>query len=75
MPDAWILAWLARGIIASAGDTMPLDECQWRAADLSAQHTHVVCINAQDPSCRIYRDAPRDELADRCVRRLKKETT
>ena len=75
MTDAWILAWLARGIIASAGDTMPLSECLWRAADLGAQHTHVLCINAQDPSCRIYRDWPHDELADRCVRRLKKETT
>lgn len=75
MTDAWILAWLARGIIATAGDAMPLDECQWRANDLGAQHTHVVCINAHDPSCRIYRDSPRDELADRCVRRLKKETT
>lgn len=82
MPDIWILVFLSRGLISAAGDAMPLEQCEWRARDLSPSYTHVVCINAKDPSCRIFRDPSSDmrewqqELEQRCRRRNKpaKET-
>jgi hypothetical protein len=54
MPDAWILVFLARGLIAAAGDNMPLDQCMQRASDMPASNTHIACINVQDPSCRVH---------------------
>ena len=77
MPDTWILAFVSHGLIAAAGDTMPISECEWRARDLDPQRSQVVCINTKDPSCRIYRDPSRDmrewqqELEQRCRRRNK----
>lgn len=56
MPDIWTLAFLFRGVIAAAGDTMPLDECEERARAMPTAYTLAVCINVQAPTCRIYVD-------------------
>lgn len=71
MPDAWILVFLARGLIAAAGDNMPLDHCMQQANFMPSEHTHIACINVQDPSCRVYfEDSPTTkEITARCVNR------
>lgn len=56
MTDLWILAFVMRGLIGSAGDVMPLEQCEWRGRDIGQLATNVVCINVQNPSCRIYRE-------------------
>lgn len=73
MPDLWILAFLARGVIAAAGDNMALDQCMQRANDMPTEHTLVACINVQDPSCRVYvEDSPATkEITARCLKRMK----
>ena len=58
MPDLWTLAFLFRGVIAAAGDTMPLGECEERARAMPAAYTHAVCINVQAPTCRVYLTDP-----------------
>lgn len=54
MTDLWILAFVFRGVIAAAGDTMPLEECEERALAAPASITGAVCINVRDPACRIH---------------------
>ena len=55
MTDLWILAFVFRGVIAAAGDTMPLAECEARAGALPGELAqHAVCINVQSPTCRVY---------------------
>lgn len=75
MPDLWILAFMARGVIGAAGDVMPLEQCVQRGQDMS-QNTHITCINVQDPSCRVYfEDSPAtNEITARCLKRVTKET-
>lgn len=72
MPDAWILVFLTRGLIAAAGDNMPLDQCMQRAPDMPASNTQIACINVQDPSCRVYLDdgAITQEITARCLKRM-----
>ena len=75
MPDLWILAFLARGVIAAAGDNMALDQCMQRANDMPTEHTLVACINVQDPSCRVYfEDSPATkEITARCLKRVNQQ--
>lgn len=55
MADLWILVFIVRGVIAGAGDAMPLAECEERArASPTLEVTRAVCINAQQPMCRVY---------------------
>lgn len=54
MADLWVLAFLVRGVIASAGDTITLTECEQRARVMPPEATRAVCINAQQPMCRVY---------------------
>lgn len=74
MPDAWILVFLARGMIAAAGDHMPLDQCMQQAHDMPSSNTHIACINVQDPSCRVYlKDVPLTvDVSKRCTLRAGK---
>lgn len=57
MHDLWILAFMFRGVVATAGDAMPLAECEQRAKDIHPTATKPVCINVMVPTCRVYRDA------------------
>lgn len=57
MHDLWILAFMFRGVVATAGDAMPLKECEQRAKDIHPSATQPVCINVHAPTCRVYRDA------------------
>lgn len=55
MADLWILAFVFQGVIAVAGDTMPLAECEARAGVSPVEVAqHAVCINVQSPTCRVY---------------------
>lgn len=54
MSDLWILAFLFRGVITTAGDIMPLEECKARALAAPAAVTSAVCINVRTPACRVY---------------------
>lgn len=75
MPDLWILAFLARGVIAAAGDNMALDQCMQRANDMPTEHTLVACINVQDPSCRVYFEdsTATNEITARCLKRVNQQ--
>ena len=66
-PDSWVLVFLARGIIASAGDSMPLDQCVARSQWVDS----AVCISTHDPSCRVYKDGAQREVVPRCIRRMR----
>ncbi len=69
MTNTWLLVFLARGVIVSAGDVMPLDQCIERMHWTES----AACINTQDPVCRINKDATvQPDLADRCIKRLEK---
>lgn len=76
MPDLWILAFLARGVIAAAGDNMALDQCMQRANDMPTEYTLVACINVQDPSCRVYLTSTSltAETTARCIKRAAQAT-
>lgn len=68
MHDLWILAFMFRGVVATAGDAMPLAECEQRAKDIHPSATQPVCINVYTPTCRVYRDAnPPYQGSDRSV--------
>ena len=70
MPDTWLLVFLARGILAGAGDVMPLDQC------IERMHWHesAVCINTQDPTSRVNKDTTvQPELVARCIQRMRKQ--
>ncbi|AOV05688.1 hypothetical protein N5K37_14620 [Delftia tsuruhatensis] len=71
MTDLWILAFVVRGVIAAAGDPMPLEQCKWRSQDLGPGFSGVVCINVSDPSCRIYRGQLYTERTRKCIERLR----
>lgn len=76
MADLWILVFAARGLLAAAGDVMPLQECEWRGRDMGPSISHVVCINTKDPSCRIYREPflqSQKDMEKRCRRRIRSE--
>lgn len=77
MLDSWILAFVTRGVIATAGDNMALDQCMQRANDMPTEHTQIACINVQDPSCRVHlKDTSLTaETTARCLKRAAKETT
>lgn len=71
MPDSWILAFVFRGLIAASGDVMSLAECEAQGKDLNPAATQVVCINAYNPACRIYREpTPMYEGAASCRKRI-----
>lgn len=71
MPDAWILVFVVRGVLATSGTTMPLDECVLRMSVSTAEQA--LCTNAALPMCKIYRDRTyRREQADKCIEWLEK---
>lgn len=74
MQDVWILAFVFRGLVAAAGDPMPIADCEARMKDLDpTKVSHAVCINVQAPSCRVYRvPSPLHSGSDYCRTRLKK---
>lgn len=75
MADLWILAFVFRGVIATAGDTMPLVECEARAGALPGDLAqHAVCINVQSPTCRVHIEdkAVTGDITARCRKRVDK---
>lgn len=75
MTDLWILAFVFRGVIAAAGDTMPLAECEARAGVLPVEVAqHAVCISVQSPTCRVYIEdkAVTGDITARCRKRVDK---
>lgn len=74
MVDIWVLAFLMNGVIYTAGDAMPLSQCELRAAHMPIEHTSVVCVNISDPSCRVYKQVEYKQGNEaRCRHRLKSE--
>lgn len=75
MIDSFFLVFITRGLIAAAGDNMPLDQCMQRASDMPASNTHIACINVQDPSCRVYFEASpaTKEITARCLKRVNQQ--
>ena len=70
MPDTWLLVFIARGILASAGNVMPLDQC----IDRMQWHESAACINTHDPACRVNKDTTaQPELRARCIQRMRKQ--
>ena len=66
MPDIWILVFIVRGVLATSGTTMPLDECLLRLSVNSAQQAF--CVNAALPMCKVYKNREhRRKEADRCI--------
>ena len=75
MTDLWILAFVFQGVIAAAGDTMPLAECEARAGALPGEAAqHAVCINVQSPTCRVYIEdkTVTGDITARCRKRVDK---
>jgi hypothetical protein len=75
MIDLWILVFVFRGVIAAAGDTMSLTECEARARASPGEVTqHAVCINVQSPTCRVYIEdkAVTRDITARCRKRVDK---
>lgn len=72
MLDSWILAFVTRGVIASSGDAMALDHCMQQANFMPSEHTHIACINVQDPGCRVYIEDSQatKEITARCLKRV-----
>lgn len=45
---------ILNGSVTATGDTMSLEECEYRAKFLPAGTSQPVCINTMYPRCRIY---------------------
>ena len=66
MPNEWILIFIYKGLIAVAGDTMPLDECIRQMALSDVQQMQ--CVNVKLPICRVHKDLTKQaDLRERCV--------
>ena len=72
MLDSFLIIFITRGVIAASGDAMALDHCMHQAHFMPSEHAHIVCINVQDPSCRVYfEDSPETkEITARCLKRV-----
>jgi len=69
MSNTWIFVFLYKGLLATSGTTMPLDECLLRMSVNSAQQAF--CANAELPMCKVYKDREfRRKGADWCLSRL-----
>lgn len=72
MIDAWVLAFVVNGFISSSGFTMDLQDCRYHQKYMPPEYSQAVCINIQDPSCKIYKDVPEHYTFEkRCLQRLK----
>ena len=66
MPNEWLLIFIYRGLLASSGYTMPLDECIRTMALSDAQQMQ--CVNVKQPICRVHKDLTKQaDLRERCV--------
>lgn len=75
MLDSFLLVFVTRGVIAASGDAMALEHCMQQAHFMPQDHTHIACINVQDPSCRVYfEDSPATkEITARCLKRVNQQ--
>lgn len=72
MIDAWILAFMINGHISSSGHPMELQECRYHQRYMPPEYSNSVCINIQDPSCKIYKNVPEYyDREKRCLQRIK----
>ena len=66
MPDTWLLVFVYKGVLATSGYTMPLDECMVHMAASDVQQMQ--CVNVKLPICKVHKDITKQaDLRERCV--------
>lgn len=66
MPNEWLLVFVYKGVLATSGYTMPLDECIRTMALSDVQQMQ--CVNVKQPICKVHKDITKQaDLRERCV--------